>query len=187
MNKYFRKTWLSLLYGNCKIDKIVMKRIAIESAFNKINSQYHRITSVDLKFIPYDSLFKLYFEVYLDNGKVLHLSRDKLKTIPHNKIGCLFSSRVFSVCEIPITRKTVTLNELLKNTDQHLRDNYILLGKQFTKQEYISALLNANPVCDNINACKYFAEQSVADLFENAMRDIKRMTSLRVGKKPIYF
>lgn len=183
MNKYFTR----LLYGNCKIDKILLKRIAIESAFQKINSQYKRITKVDMNFMSYDSIFKLYFEIYLHNGKVLHLSRDKLKTIPRNKIGCLFSSRVYSVCEIPITRKTVRLNELLKNTDQHLRDNYILLGKEFTKQEYICAVLNANPVCDNINACKYFAEQSVPDLFENAMRDIKRMTSLRYGKKPIYF
>ena len=183
MNKFFTR----LLYGSSKIDKIVLKRVAIETAFQKINSQYHRITKVDLNFIPYDSLFKLYFEIYLHNGKVLHLSRDKLKTIPHNKVGCLFSSRVFSVCEIPITRKTISLNELLKNADQHLRDNYILLGKQFTKQEYICAVLNANPVCDNINAYKYFAEQTVSDLFEPAMRDIKRMTSLRYGKKPIYF
>ena len=183
MNKYF----IRLLYGSSKIDKIILKRVAIESAFQKINSQYHRITKVDMNFIAYDSLFKLYFEVYLHNGVVLHLSRDKLKTIPRNKVGCIFSSRVYSVCEIPITRKQVTLNELIKNTDQHLRDNYILLGKQFTKQEYICAVLNANPVCENINAYKTFAEQSVTDLFENAMRDIKRMTSLRYGKKPIYF
>jgi hypothetical protein len=183
MNKYFIRLW----YGNSKIDKILMKRIAVETAFQKINSQYHRISNVDLKFIPYDCLFKLYFEVYLRNGVVLHLSRDKLKTIPRNKVGCIFSSRVYSVCEIPITLKQVTLNELLKNTDQHLRDNYILLGKEFTKQEYISAVLNANLVCDNINVYKYFAEQTVSDLFENAMRDIKRMTSLRYGKKPIYF
>ena len=183
MNKYFTR----LLYGSSKIDKIVLKRVAIEPAFQKINSQYKRVTSLDLKFITYDSLFKLYFEVYLHNGVVLHLSRDKLKTIPRNKVGCIFSSRVYSVCEIPITRKQVTLNELIKNTDQHLRDNYILLGKQFTKQEYISSVLNANPVCDNINSCKYFAELTVTDLFENAMRDIQRMTSLRVGKKPIYF
>jgi hypothetical protein len=94
---------------------------------------------------------------------------------------------VFSVCEIPITRKQVTLNELLKNTELHLKDNYILLGKQFTKQEYISAVLNANPVCENINAYKTFAELTVADLFDNAMGDIRRMTSLRYGKKPIYF
>ena len=186
MNK-FKRMWLSLLYGSCKIDKIVMKRIAVETAFQKINSQYKRVTSLDLKFIPYDSLFKLYFEVYLHNGKVLHLSRDKLKTIPRNKIGCIFSSRVFSVCEIPITRKQVTLNELLKNTELYLRDNYILLGKQFTKQEYISCVLNANPVCENINAYKTFAELTVADLFDNAMGDIRRMTSLRYGKKPIYF
>ena len=183
MNKYF----IRLLYGSCKIDKIVLKRVAIESAFQKINSQYHRITKVDLNFIPYDSLFKLYFEVYLHNGVVLHLSRDKLKTIPRNKIGCIFTSRVFSVCDIPITRKQVTLNELLKNTELHLKDNYILLGKQFTKQEYICAVLNANPVCENINSCKYFAELTVADLFDNAMGDIRRMTSLRYGKKPIYF
>lgn len=183
MNKYFIRLW----YGSCKIDKIVIKRIAVESAFQKINSQYHRITKVDMNFIPYDSLFKLYFEIYLRNGVVLHLSRDKLKTIPRNKVGCIFSSRVYSVCEIPITLKTITLNELLKNTDQHLRDNYILLGKEFTKQEYISSVLNANLVCDNINVYKYFAEQTVSDLFEPAMRDIKRMTSLRYGKKPIYF
>ena len=182
MNKFTR-----LWYGNSKIDKIVLKRVAIESAFQKINSQYHRITKVDMNFIPYDSIFKLYFEIYLNSGVVLHLCRDKLKTIPRNKVGCIFSSRVYSVCEIPITRKTVSLNELIKNTDQHLRDNYILLGKQFTKQEYISCVLNANPVCDNINVYKYFAEQTVSDLFENAMRDIKRMTSLRFGKKPIYF
>ena len=183
MNKYFTRLW----YGTSKIDKIVIKRIAIENAFQKINSQYHRVTSMDLKFIPYDCLFKLYFEIYLHNGKVLHLSRDKLKTIPRNKVGCIFSSRVYSVCEIPITRKQVTLNELIKNTNQHLRDNYILLAKEFTKQEYICAVLNANPVCDNINAYKIFAELTVSDLFENAMRDIKRMTSLRYGKKPIYF
>ena len=183
MNKYF----IRLLYGNSKIDKIVIKRIAVESAFQKINSQYHRITKVDMNFIPYESLFKLYFEIYLRNGVVLHLSRDKLKTIPRNKVGCIFSSRVYSVCEIPVTFKTISLNELLKNTDQHLRDNYILLGKEFTKQEYISSVLNANLVCDNINVYKYFAEQTVSDLFENAMRDIKRMTSLRYGKKPIYF
>lgn len=182
MNK-FTKLW----YGSCKIDKILIKRVAIESAFQKINSQYKRVSHVDLNFIPYDSLFKLYFEVYLHNGVVLHLSRDKLKTIPHNKIGCLFNSRVFSVCDIPITRKQVTLNELLKNTELHLKDNYILLGKQITKQEYICAVLNANPVCENINSYKTFAELTVADLFENAMGDIRRMTSLRYGKKPIYF
>lgn len=182
MNK-FTKLW----YGSCKIDKIVLKRVAIEPAFKKINSQYKRITKVDMGFIPYDSLFKLYFEVYLHNGVVLHLSRDKLKTIPRNKIGCIFSSRVFSVCDIPITRKQVTLNELLKNTELHLKDNYILLGKQITKQEYICAVLNANPVCENINSYKTFAELTVADLFENAMGDIRRMTSLRYGKKPIYF
>ena len=186
MNK-FKRNLLMLLYGNCKIDKILLKRIAIESAFQKINSQYHRVTSVDINFIPYDSLFNLYYEIHLHNGKVLHLSRDKLKTIPRNKLGCIFDSRVYSVCEIPLTFKQVTLNELLKNTEQHLRDNYILLGKEFTKQEYIRAVLDANPVCENINAYKTFAGQSVADLFENAMRDIKRMTSLRVGKKPIYF
>lgn len=183
MNK-FTKLW----YGSCKIEKILLKRVAIEPAFQKINSQYHRISKVDINFIPYDSIFKLYYEIYLTNGKVLHLSRDKLKTIPRNKVGCIFNSRVYSVCEIPVTRKTVvTLNELLKNTDQHLRDTFVLMGKQFTKQEYIRAVLDANPVCENINAYKTFAGQSVADLFENAMRDIKRMTSLRVGKKPIYF